>query len=271
MVDHSSPPAGSDPAKPAVESETVHGYGDDRAELFASYQETMRQFLQSQENIMVAFLNGAAGHAQPTRGLPRVATRSAARPVPRIPAPAPAPVVGPAPATPAPVVSAPPATPAPKGNGKAVSMAVAQASTPASAPIAVVPTPPPAGALDAKRIADLLLGVVEDRTGYPRDMLALDQNMEAELGIDSIKRAEIVGVLLKTLPQTFNGQLADAAANLNGKKTLQDVIDLEREDVDKLQGMTPELAERLMAFLNELTEEGGEEPGAGANNAPAPA
>ena len=24
--------------------------------------------------------------------------------------------------------------------------------------------------------------------------------------------------------------------------------------------MTPELAERLMAFLNELTEEGGEEP-----------
>ena len=57
----------------------------------------------------------------------------------------------------------------------------------------------------------------------------------------------------------------------NGKKTLQDVIDLEREDVDKLQGMTPELAERLMAFLNELTEEGGEEPGAGANNAPAPA
>jgi transcription termination/antitermination protein NusA len=57
----------------------------------------------------------------------------------------------------------------------------------------------------------------------------------------------------------------------NGKKTLQDVIDLEREDVDKLQGMTPELAERLMAFLNELTEEGGEEPSAGANNAPAPA
>jgi N utilization substance protein A len=50
----------------------------------------------------------------------------------------------------------------------------------------------------------------------------------------------------------------------NGKKTLQDVIDLEREDVDKLEGMTPDLAERLMAFLNELTEEGGEEPSAGA-------
>jgi hypothetical protein len=46
----------------------------------------------------------------------------------------------------------------------------------------------------------------------------------------------------------------------NGKKTLKDILDLEREDVDKLEGMTPELAEKLMAFLNELTEESGEEP-----------
>ncbi len=56
----------------------------------------------------------------------------------------------------------------------------------------------------------------------------------------------------------------------NGKKTLQDVIDLEREDVDKLQGMTPDFADRLMAFLNELTEDSGEEPAPGAD-APAPA
>ena len=62
----------------------------------------------------------------------------------------------------------------------------------------------------------------------------------------------------------------------NGKKTLKDVLDLEREDVDKLEGMTPELAEKLMAFLNELTEEGGDEigatpaPAAPAPDAPAP-
>ena len=55
----------------------------------------------------------------------------------------------------------------------------------------------------------------------------------------------------------------------NGKKTLQDVIDLDREDVDKLEGMTPELADRLMGFLNELTEEGGEEPSAGTETPPA--
>jgi hypothetical protein len=33
--------------------------------------------------------------------------------------------------------------------------------------------------------------------------------------------------------------------------------------------MTPELADRLMAFLNELTEEGGEEPSAGTETPPA--
>jgi N utilization substance protein A len=44
-----------------------------------------------------------------------------------------------------------------------------------------------------------------------------------------------------------------------GKKTLQDILDLEREEVDGMDGMTPELADKLMAFLNELTEEGGDE------------
>ncbi|HXQ30172.1 MAG TPA: transcription termination factor NusA [Gemmatimonadales bacterium] len=44
-----------------------------------------------------------------------------------------------------------------------------------------------------------------------------------------------------------------------GKKTLQDILDLEREEVDRVEGMTPELADKLMAFLNELTEEGGDE------------
>jgi N utilization substance protein A len=44
-----------------------------------------------------------------------------------------------------------------------------------------------------------------------------------------------------------------------GHKTLQDILDLEREDVDKIAGMTPDLADKLMAFLNEMTEEGGED------------
>src|SRR5438105_7045551 len=76
---------------------------------------------------------------------------------------------------------------------------------------------------------------------------------------------------LKGLPLELVDVLAQA-----GHKTLQDILDLEREDVDKIAGMTPEIADKLMAFLNEMTEEGGEdepEPGpAGApDGAPAPA
>ena len=55
-----------------------------------------------------------------------------------------------------------------------------------------------------------------------------------------------------------------------GKKTLQDVLDLEREEVDKMEGMTPELADKLMAFLTELTEDGGEEEPAPSADKPSP-
>src|SRR5215212_3997659 len=45
-----------------------------------------------------------------------------------------------------------------------------------------------------------------------------------------------------------------------GYKMLNDILDLEREDITKIAGMTPETADQLMAFLSELTEDSGEEP-----------
>jgi acyl transferase domain-containing protein/NAD(P)-dependent dehydrogenase (short-subunit alcohol dehydrogenase family)/acyl carrier protein len=45
----------------------------------------------------------------------------------------------------------------------------------------------------------LLVALVSERTGYPVDMLDLDQNMEADLGIDSIKRTEIFAALRERL------------------------------------------------------------------------
>lgn len=41
-----------------------------------------------------------------------------------------------------------------------------------------------------------------------------------------------------------------------GYKTLNDIIDLEREDLLRLPGIAPEEADRIMAIINELTEEG---------------
>ncbi len=46
-----------------------------------------------------------------------------------------------------------------------------------------------------------------------------------------------------------------------GYRTLNDIIDLEREDFLRLPGIAPEEADRIMALLDELTEEGSAEEG----------
>lgn len=195
-------------------NEGAYEVASEQESLLAAYQETMRQFLQSQENIMMAYLTGAPAQSMQRVARPAPAVRRAvpaARPASRVAAPAPAPVVQ---AAPAPVAQPAPAAPAP------AAATPAPAPAPAAAPAAEQPAPAAAGSLD---VASLLLDIVEDRTGYPKDMLGLDQNMEADLGIDSIKRVEIVGALLKSLPTGLvNG---DASETLNGMKTLQAMID----------------------------------------------
>ena len=40
-----------------------------------------------------------------------------------------------------------------------------------------------------------------------------------------------------------------------GYKMLNDILDLEREDITKIPGMTPETADQLLVFVSELTDE----------------
>ncbi|MFI5231119.1 MAG: transcription termination factor NusA [Gemmatimonadales bacterium] len=54
-----------------------------------------------------------------------------------------------------------------------------------------------------------------------------------------------------------------AVLEAGGYKTLNDIIDLEREDFLKLAGIAPEEADRLMAFINEVTAEGGGDDASG--------
>ena len=49
-------------------------------------------------------------------------------------------------------------------------------------------------------LAQSLLSVVSDKTGYPTQMLELDMDLEADLGIDSIKRVEIMGAMQSQHP-----------------------------------------------------------------------
>jgi hypothetical protein len=61
-----------------------------------------------------------------------------------------------------------------------------------------------------------------------------------------VKLSEIQGLETATV-----AVLEDA-----GYRTLNDVIDLEREDLLRLPGIAPEEADRIMAIIDELTEEG---------------
>ena len=78
--------------------------------------------------------------------------------------------------------------------------------TPAAVPFAPVTLPtetpstetPPAAPLD---ITQLLLDTVSDKTGYPAEMLTMEMELESDLGIDSIKRVEILSAIQETVPE----------------------------------------------------------------------
>jgi polyketide-type polyunsaturated fatty acid synthase PfaA len=53
---------------------------------------------------------------------------------------------------------------------------------------------------DQRIIESAMLEVVSRLTGYPAEMLGLDMDIEAELGIDSIKRVEILSALEEKMP-----------------------------------------------------------------------
>jgi acyl transferase domain-containing protein/NAD(P)H-dependent flavin oxidoreductase YrpB (nitropropane dioxygenase family) len=71
--------------------------------------------------------------------------------------------------------------------------------------------------------ADLLRAIAE-RTGYPEEMLDLDAHMEADLGIDSIKRIEVFSAL-KDQHNLLEGRDEEAVIEeLSGLKTLNEII-----------------------------------------------
>jgi len=57
-----------------------------------------------------------------------------------------------------------------------------------------------ASSTPGSNIAETLLSVVADKTGYPVEMLELEMGMDSDLGIDSIKRVEILSALQERLP-----------------------------------------------------------------------
>jgi acyl transferase domain-containing protein/NAD(P)-dependent dehydrogenase (short-subunit alcohol dehydrogenase family)/acyl carrier protein len=69
-------------------------------------------------------------------------------------------------------------------------------------------------------VESILLAVVAEKTGYPAEMLALEMSLDADLGIDSIKRVEILSTLQERLPSAP----VVKPEQLGQFRTLQDVV-----------------------------------------------
>ncbi len=188
------------------------------ARAHADYMHTMAQvhsaFLAtSQQSIML--LGQLAGGVAPVAA-PAVTPVALVQPPPAVAAPAPLPApVAPAAATPAPA-------PAPAVGAPAPTPVVAPVSTVAVsngvAPLAAASNGAPAtssaavAGLSTDGLMVLLLAVVADKTGYPSEMLSMEMELEGDLGIDSIKRVEILSAMqdeVPSLPEVDTGVMAE--------------------------------------------------------------
>ncbi len=111
----------------------------------------------------------------------------------------------------------------------------AQAVSPATPSLSVVATT----TIDLEKIQTTMMEVVADKTGYPAEMLELDMDMEADLGIDSIKRVEILGAvqeLIPDLPELNPEDLAEL-------RTLGEIVDYMKSKAQAIAGIpAPELS-----------------------------
>src|SRR5690349_8261993 len=87
----------------------------------------------------------------------------------------------------------------------------------AAMPAAPAPRPAPAGPSFEK----VLLEVVSEKTGYPLDMLELDMDLESDLGIDSIKRVEILSGVQERAPDAPTVE----PEHLGGLRTLRKIVE----------------------------------------------
>jgi acyl transferase domain-containing protein len=168
-------------------------------------QRTVEQLIEQQQWLLGAALGAPTAAAAP---LPTLMPAVVA-------APQPAPVYSPAPQ---PRAVAPAAVPVAKpvispSSQRQPAPPIAAAAAPVAAPIAastprvtvpsvssVVKQPAPLPAASGPDMASVLLEIVADKTGYPVETLDLEMSLDADLGIDSIKRVEIMSAVQERMP-----------------------------------------------------------------------
>jgi acyl transferase domain-containing protein/NAD(P)H-dependent flavin oxidoreductase YrpB (nitropropane dioxygenase family)/NADP-dependent 3-hydroxy acid dehydrogenase YdfG/acyl carrier protein len=173
------PPGGLTPARlikefPVSPPDTSPSQPADLGSMLAEYLRASREMVTAQRDVMLAFLGG-----QPAG---RLVWQQEAGPPPAEYA-----VLEP---TTLAVAESPPADFPHNGQGQAGSGP--GGSGPGAEAAASVP-------LSGAALQDMLISLITERTGYPADLVDPDLDLEADLGIDSIKRAEIAGAVASRL------------------------------------------------------------------------
>ncbi len=101
----------------------------------------------------------------------------------------------------------------------------------------------------AGNVIDTILDIVAKLTGYPKEAIDLDMDMEADLGIDSIKRVEILSAIQKRIP----GLPQVSSATLATLKTLREVADLFKIDTNVAQTAAPSPVKTVVSTVAEAS------------------
>ena len=74
-----------------------------------------------------------------------------------------------------------------------------------------VPTPATAPVTNVDNVKERILALMVEKTGYPQDMLDLDLDLEADLGVDTVKQAEMFAAIreIYSIPRDENRKLRD--------------------------------------------------------------
>ena len=108
---------------------------------------------------------------------------------------------------------------------------------PVSAEPVVAAPEPPVQALAADDVEARVLELVAEQTGYPSDMLDLDLDLEADLGIDTVKQAEVFASIREAY-----GIARDDSLKLRDYPTLNSVVGFVRERSTRPSQPAPEPA-----------------------------
>ena len=134
---------------------------------------------------------------------------------------------------------------------------------PTNSNAATAPVAAPAASNNASKIKEALIAVVSEKTGYPAEMLNMDMDMEADLGIDSIKRVEIMSAMQERCPEAPVVQ-PDQLSNLRTLAQIMDVLAPASANVTTMpvaapaatagnNGNAAKIKETLIAVVSEKT------------------